>query len=311
MCNKEILYARAEMLSKARAYFSSKKILEIDTPALTKNPSIDVHIDVMQTFVLENETGYLHTSPEYLMKRLIAEGLGDIFFLGHVFRKGEIGDIHNPEFSMAEWYRKKISYDDFIDEVVEFINLFIPAKRHTKKSYRKTLFDLTGIDYLETDIDTLQKFSKKHISLGNDSFFDKDTLLNLIMTHLVEPHLGNDELFILNYYPASQAALAKTKKIKDEEVAERFEIYYKGIELANGFHELEDSLEQEKRFIKANEERKKLNKEQMPIDRKFLQALKKGLGDCCGVAVGFDRLLMLKLNKSSLQEILPFSWNET
>lgn len=212
---------------------------------------------------------------------------------------------------MAEWYRKNISYDFFIKEVLAFINLFIPDLGYTKKSYRQTFYEHTNIDYLDADIDTLDKFSKKHISIGTEALFDKDTFLNLIMTHIIEPSLGQDELFVLDSYPSTQASLAKVKKIENEEIAERFEIYYKGIELANGFHELEDPLEQEKRFIKANEERKNLKKDILPIDKKFLDALKRGFGDCCGVAVGFDRLMMVKLNKRSLREILPFSWNDT
>lgn len=311
MYNKEVLEARAEMLSQARAYFFSKKIPEVDTPSLSKNPSVDVHIDVMKTSVTDKESGYLHTSPEYMMKRLLSYGLGDIFFLGHVYRMGEIGDLHNPEFTMAEWYRRKISYENFIKEVLDFINLFLPGLDFKKKSYRQTLLDHTGIDYVKSDSAALTKFCKNHISLGKDRDFDKDTLLNLIMTHLVEPNLGKTELYVIESYPSSQAALAKVKNIGDEEIAERFEIYYKGIELANGFHELEDPEEQEERFIKANHERKKLNKEMLPIDQKFLEALRKGFGDCCGVAVGFDRLLMLKLNKSSIKEVLPFSWDET
>ena len=299
------------MLNMARSFFSKKNILEIDVPSISKYPSIDTHIEVMQTKVSKNQVGYLHTSPEYLMKRLLSEDIGDIYFLGHVYRKEEIGNLHNPEFTMAEWYRKDISYDMFIEETVDFIRLFLPSLPFIKKRYRETFYKYTGIDYLESNIENLKIFADKHIDISTRSFLDKDSLLHLIMTHLVEPHLGDNNLFILDNYPASQAALSQTKNINGEEVATRFEIYHKGIELANGFHELTDAKEQENRFIKTNLEREALGKPSLPLDIFFLKALNKINGNYHGVAVGFDRLLMLKHKKKSIEDIMPFSWDET
>lgn len=298
------------MFNAVRSFFFQKKILEVDPPALSKNPAIDIHIEVMKAEVLENEFGYLHTSPEYMMKRLLSQNIGDIYFLGHVFRKSEMGNLHNVEFTMAEWYRKDISYEDFIEETLEFIRLFLPVLSSKKKSYRKTFYEHTNIDYLFADEKLLSSFASKHINFEKTNKLDKDGYLNLIMSHLVEPNLGINELYVIDSYPPSQAALAQIEK-KDEEIAKRFEIYYQGIELANGFHELQDAKEQEKRFIKANEERKKMGKEEFPLDCKFLDALKKGIGNCCGVAAGFDRLFMLKHRKQSLKEVIPFSWDET
>lgn len=308
MYSREILLDRALCLKKARSFFSDRKYVEVDVPAITKHPSIDLHIEVMQTKVSDKETGYLHTSPEYLMKRLLSFGLGDIYYLGHVFRKNELGQIHNPEFTMAEWYRSNTSYENFLNEIVEFIQLFLPCSSFKRLSYRETFLKYTQMDYLTASKEELFNFAKKHIDI--DQMWDKDTLLNLILSHLIEPCLGRDELFILDSYPASQAALAKTKMAGDEEVAMRFEFYYNGIELANGFHELSCSKEQRRRFLQENEKRKANQKKPLELDEKFLEALERGIGDCFGVAAGFDRLFMLKHKKKELKEVIPFSWEE-
>ncbi len=307
MFNKEILVDRALCLKKARSFFSERNYLEVDTPTVSKKPSIDANIDVMATYVSENEKGFLHTSPEYLMKRLIAKGLKNIYYLGHVFRKNELGQIHNVEFTMAEWYRSDVSYETFLKEIIDFINLFLPALPHTKLSYRETFLKITNLDYFTSSTKELYAFAKKHINVSE--IWDKDTLLNLILSHLIEPNLGKNEIFILDNYPASQAALARTKVVNGEPVAQRFEFYFDGIELANGFHELSSKEEQKARFLKENEKRKENGKEILEIDEKFLDALEK-IGDCFGVAVGFDRLFMLKHHKKNLKEILPFGWEE-
>lgn len=218
---------------------------------------------------------------------------------------------HSPEFTMIEWYRKNISYEDFLQETLDLIDLFLPDLPHKQISFRKLFLKHTEIDYLTTTVSELLNFAKKHIDIENPEKWSKDDLIDLIMTHIIEPNLGENKLLILDQYPSSRAMLSKTKKIsKDETVAERFEIYYKGIELANGFHELTDHVEQEKRLIQANLDRINAGKKSLPLDKNFLQALEKGIGDCYGVAVGFDRLMMLKCNKSNICEIMPFFWNE-
>jgi len=313
MIDQAILKDRALMFKKARSFFSKKNILEVDTPALSKTAAIDPQIEVLKTVALENVNAYLHTSPEYGLKRLLATGSGDIYQMSHVFRFGELGPLHNPEFTMVEWYREKKSYQAFLKEVLNFIFIFLGKLSFSRSSYRQIFLKYTNLDPFTTSSTDLYQFATKNkLALSADATeWDKDTLLNLIMSHFIEKNLGLKELFIVDEYPASQAALAQIKKVDGFPVAERFEIYYQGIELANGYHELLDAEEQEKRLKDANKKRKELGKNTLPIDQKFIAALKKGIPDCYGVAVGFDRLLMLRHNKKELKEVITFSFDET
>lgn len=294
------------MLAKVRAFFSKKNILEVDTPILSHYAPIDTHIEVMSIPFQNGEKGYLHTSPEYAMKRLLSEGSGDIYQLSHVFRAEEAGRLHNPEFTMIEWYRIGVAFQFLIDETLELIRLFlgdIPVHIYT---YEEAFKKFVGLDYRIASTSDLKKIAEKnHLPLPSDaSSWDKDTFLHFLMAFLIEPQFAG--LNIIRDFPATQAALAQ---VSPSGFAERFEVYFNGIELANGFHELTDPVEQRKRFIQANLERQKLGKETLPIDEHFLAALEKGLPDSCGVAVGFDRLLMLQSKKECLKDILPFSWD--
>jgi lysyl-tRNA synthetase class 2 len=298
------------MLSQVRAFFSHREILEVDTPILSHAAPIDTHIEVMSINFQNGEKGYLHTSPEYAMKRLLSEGSGDIYQLSHVFRAEEAGRLHNPEFTMIEWYRIGVHFQFLINETLELIRLFlgdIPVQVYT---YAGAFKKFVGIDYKAASSADLKKIAKKnHLPLTSDAdSWDKDTFLHFLMAFLIEPQFAG--LNIIRDFPATQAALAKVCKSGDEIVAERFEVYFNGIELANGFHELTDPVEQRQRFVKANLERQKLGKEILPLDEYLLLALKQGLPDSCGVAVGFDRLLMMQLKKHSLTDILPFSWDQ-
>jgi len=289
-----------------RAFFSDRKILEVDTPILSHTAPIDTHIEVM---AIQNNQGYLHTSPEYAMKRLLSAGIGDIYQLSHVFRAEEAGRLHNPEFTMIEWYRIGVPFQFLIDETLQLIQLFlgnIPIHIYT---YSQAFIKFVGIDHkTATPSDLKQIAEQNNLPLPSDAgTWDKDSFLHFLMAFLIEPQFAG--LNIIQDFPSTQAALAKICQVGDELVAERFEVYYNGIELANGFHELTDPVEQRQRFVKANLERQKLGKEILPLDENFLSALEQGLPDSCGVAVGFDRLLMLQLNKNSLAEILPFSWD--
>lgn len=302
------------MLQKARAFFAERKVLEVDCPALSQSAPIDLHIDVMKVALKNDQTGYLHTSAEYGMKRLIAAGIGDIYQISHVFRDGEIGPLHNPEFTMTEWYRLGMSFEEMIAETVDFIRLFLGDLPYRAMNYRQVLSQYLGIDYLTAPFSELLTEAKKSgLDLPRDAAtWDRDTVLQLLVSFLIEPQLGNAELFILKYFPASQAALSKTIALADgEEVACRFEIYYRGIELANGYHELTDAMEQRKRFEASNQARLNAGKEALKIDERFLEALELGLPDCCGVAVGFDRLLMLKNKETELKHVLPMIWEES
>ncbi len=306
-----ILKDRAECLAKARAFFAARSIVEVDTPILSHSAPVDEHIDVLRVLLPKEEMGYLHTSPEYAMKRLISEGIGDIYQLSHVFREGEIGARHNPEFTMAEWYRIGMEYEPFIEETLDFLRCFLGELPSAKISYRDSLIQYAGIDYLHATHSDLLDCAKKHaIALSEEACeWDDEILLHLILCFVVEPNFGQEELTVLLDYPSTEAALARTKQKGDEVVAERFEVYYRGIELCNGYHELTDPVEQRRRFVEANQYRAAAGKNQLPIDERFLAAMQKGIPDCCGVAVGFDRLMMLRHQAKDLSEVLPFTWS--
>jgi elongation factor P--(R)-beta-lysine ligase len=305
-----ILRDRAHMLRQARAFFESRHILEIDCASLVRCPSLDANIESMHASVTEKEKGYLHTSPEYAMKRLLACGLGDIYYLGHVFRKGEIGDLHNPEFTMIEWYRTRLSFPAFIDETCDLIMLFVGKFPVRYLSYREAFQTHAGIDPFSND-SCLEAAKRCGIAVPrNSKKWDRDTWLHLLLSHVVEPNLGHGELTVLLDYPPSQAALARVVEKEGRPVAERFEIYLAGIELSNGYHELADAAEQRRRFEEENKNRATQGKELCALDEKFLAALEVGLPDCCGVSVGFDRLMLIRHHLKALRDVLPFAWEE-
>jgi len=300
------------MLGLARSFFEQRNILEVDCPIITQAASIDAHIDLIPT-LHGDKRRYLHSSPEYAMKRLITEGLGDIYQLGHVFRQGEIGLKHNPEFTMAEWYRLSFTFDKMIFETLDFVQLFLGNLPTQMLSYHEAFLKYTGLDCMQSPIADLEQYlrEKGHYIYASALNEGRDALLNLILGLEIEPQLGLDGLVALAYYPSSQAALAQTVERPEGLVAERFEVYYKGIELANGYHELANAEEQRMRFSAANKERELLGKESLPIDELFLEALAIGLPDCCGVAVGFDRLMMLRQKTTNICDVLPFSWKDS
>ncbi len=306
------LKERASCLRLVREFFFDRDLLEVDCPAISHASSIDQHIDVMRVEMDQNRWAYLHTSPEYKIKRLLAAGIGDCYQLSHVYRSEESGKLHNPEFTMLEWYRLGWEFTLFMEETLDLIRLMLGLLPASFINYRTALKTYAGIDYLHaTSSELLACIDKHGQQVSSDAQnWDKETLLQFLMSAVVEPHLGKDQLLVLHDYPASQAALARTRQNGDETVAERFEIYYQGIELANGYHELTDVNEQRQRLYKEQEARKTMGKSHLPIDDNFLAALEKGLPPCCGVAVGFDRLLMLRLGKTALTDVLPFSWEE-
>lgn len=302
---------RGFMLKQARAFFDERHILEVDCPLLTAEASVDAHIDLIPAIYHGQDKRYLHSSPEYGMKRLLAEGIGDIYQLAHVFRDGEAGRKHNPEFMMAEWYRLGITFEEMIEETIDFIRLFLGPLPFSTISYRDLFAHYAGFDYLSATPNQLMHYIEQARIPTYPSLMDegKDALLNLILGAQIEPHLGHDGLCVLAYYPASQAALAQKQWRGPEEIAERFEVYYKGVELANGYHELANAKEQRERLVEANEMRQSLGKEMLPIDEKFLSALEKGLPECCGVAVGFDRLMMLRQDRHDIADVISWGWN--
>ncbi len=299
----EIVKKRAFFFEKVRNYFLKKNIFEVDLPVLQKYPSIDENIDPMQTVSYNKKVRYLHTSPELFMKRLLSHIDINIYQMSHVFRKDEKGKLHNPEFTLIEWYKKEIDFFDFIKEVIELITIFTGKKNINFLSYKEAFLKLLKINPLTSSKkDLLDLIDKKSNCSASD--WDKDTILQFLFSHYIEPKLK--DLTVIYYYPETQAALAKKTIIDNEKVAKRFEIYFNNIELANGYDELIDADEQQKRFAEENNKRKKQKKETFDIDKDFILDLK-NLNPCCGVAVGFDRLLMINLNKESIHDVMIYS----
>jgi len=294
-----ILRDRAQMLKAVRTFFDKRGVLEVDCSLLSKTACIDAHIDLFEVGFESHPYGYLHSSPEYAMKRLLARGSGPIYQMGHVYRYGEEGAKHRPAFTMIEWYRPGWTFDAFLNEIAELLFLFIGPQKVERTNYEEVFKIHTKLDYRTA---SLNELLSRTDSLGiKPHTKERSELLNLLWGCLVEPHLGQGKLSVIIDFPPDQAALAKITK----GVAERFEIYFNQMELANGYHELQDAMEQEKRLHIANAKRKELGKKPLPLDNFFLEALKKGLPDSYGVAVGFDRLLMLKHGASSIEKVLP------
>lgn len=291
----EALQARARLLASVRTFFQERGVLEVDTPILSRTAPVATHIDVMTVHFASGERGYLHTSAEYGMKRLLAEHPIDMYQLCHVFREGESSERHNPEFTMIEWYRMGFSLEKLIEETIELIALFIGPQKPKFFTYRNLFLHYCNFDPFQV---TLSDFPHTDWSL--------DTWLDYTMSFEIQPRMQG--LVVVQNFPPSQAALAQLKQDGPHLVAERYEIYFNGLELANGFHELTDPVEQRRRFENDLEERISQGKPPLPIDEEFLKALEKGLPPCSGVAVGFDRLLMLQQKASSLSEVVPFTW---
>lgn len=303
-----ILHDRAAMFKAVRLFFEQRGVLEVDTPMLSKSAPIDVHIDILETKAVDNQKGYLHSSPEYGMKKLLSKGLGDIFQLSHVYRQGEISSRHQIEFTMIEWYRQNFSFSRLLQETTELIFLFLGKIPYEILSYEAVLRKKHSIDALSLPLEDLKAFCK-NLGLVLDST-DRDVYLSFLWD-IAEESLGKDCLSCITHFPASQAALSKTFEENGKHYAARFECYYQGIELANGYHELTDAVEQRKRLQEQNKKRLSLNKQELPIDLLFLNALEKLCNqEYFGVAVGFDRLMMLRHKAKHITEILPLSWDD-
>ena len=297
------IHLRAETFTKIRNFFAARNVIEVETPLLSHATNPAPHLN---SFCLDNL--YLQTSPEFAMKRLLAAGSGDIYQICKAFRKDEIGRIHNPEFTILEWYRLGFNHHDLMDEVNEFLKVTINAPESKRFSYKEIFAEFLQINPHANDLNQLKATAQKNnLSVTNLSD-DYDTWLQLLFTHLIEPKLGQECPVFVYDFPASQAMLAKVRA-EEPKVASRFEVYFKGIELANGFHELSDAKEQRKRFAQDLATRQELNLPPVPCDENFLLALP-NLPDCSGVAIGIDRLLLLTANANSLNEILCYPFSE-
>jgi lysyl-tRNA synthetase class 2 len=301
---------RAALLAAARAFFAARGVLEVETPILGGATVSDPQLESLATHIagLPGEF-YLQTSPEYHMKRLLAAGSGDIYQICKVFRDEERGRWHNPEFTMIEWYR--LGFDDaaLMDEVEALVGTLLKPQRTLppaeRLSYSTALLRHAGVDAFQSSDGELAAAVRRH-GIVCDAHLDRDAKLDLLMGLIVGPRLGRDRPCFICDYPASQAALARLKP-GSPTVAARFELYLDGVELANGFQELQDAAELRARFNRDLRTRHERGQAQRPIDEKLLAALLHGMPDCAGVALGFDRLAALALSADSLAQSMAFT----
>lgn len=308
--NIDSLIKKAKTIQQIRNFFQQKNVLEVQTPILSSFPITDLHLENLKTEFNHgsiNKTFYLQTSPEYHMKRLICAGSGSIFQILPVFRNDELGRIHNPEFLMLEWYRINFSMFELIDEIDELLRLVLGCKKCEKYSYNQLFAQFVGIDLLSASLNELCQKAKSS-GFQNPEQLEFNDLAQFLFSYYVEPNIGLDAPAVVYNFPKSQASLAKICP-KDPRVAQRFEVYYKGLELANGFCELNDYQEQYQRFLQDNQLRQQYNKENKEIDMNLIAALKAGMPNCSGVALGLDRLIMLKLDKKNISEVMAFSFD--
>lgn len=296
---------RAQLYAKIRAFFSERNILEVETPLLCQHTVTDPHIESFSVPIEKNKNYFLQTSPEYAMKRLLAAGSNSIYQITKSFRRGETGRQHNPEFTILEWYRVGFNHHDLMDEINLFLQVVINTKPAEKISYQNLFLQYLNIDPFKINLTELKKMiAEKNIHVDTQ-YMGHDTALQILLSHLIEPQLGINAPLFLYDFPPSQAALSKIRHDKPT-VAERFELYINGSEIANGFHELTDPAEQENRFQKNQLTREKNHQTVPDIDYYFLTALQSGLPDCAGVAIGIDRLLMQYAKTSHIHDVIGF-----
>jgi elongation factor P--(R)-beta-lysine ligase len=311
----EALRLRAEVYRYVREFFFARDVLEVETPILSSAGNTDPNIESLQ---LEfngpgsagNPRRWLRTSPEFPLKRLLACGIGDCYELGKVFRNGEYGRRHNPEFSMLEWYRLGWDHRRLIDECVALVTGIFALKGKVLEvshgSYRDLFLSGIGIDPLADSDQLLREAVNARTDMDLQGL-SRDDLLDLLLTHVLEPAMPANRLTVIYDFPASQCALARIRD-GDPPVAERFELYVGAIELANGYHELNDAGEQRRRFNEDLHRRRQRGGTLPAIDENLLAALS-DLPDCAGVAMGVDRLLMALLPAETMAQAVAFDFS--
>jgi lysyl-tRNA synthetase class 2 len=308
----EILKKRAQLLADVRLFFAQKQVLEVETPILSVAAPTAPYLDSFKTNYIpigtaDRQAYYLQTSPEFAMKRLLASGSGSIYQIAKVFRNGERGKLHSPEFTMLEWYRLTLTLEQLMDEVAELLMSVAGFRTTVRLSYSAVFRQYLDIDLFDCSDEALKLAALAYIPSITDSFeLARDGWLELLMSEVIEPKLADlrQPVFIYDF-PASQAQLAKVKiDEQGRQVAARFELYAGGLELANGYDELREADTLRHRFEQDNQQRIKLNKPEMPIDQNLLAAMKTGFPACSGVALGLDRLLMLLMNQKEINQAL-------
>lgn len=294
---------RARVYHQIRAFFDARECLEVDTPLLSPTTNTDANIESIKASNL-GRMQYLQTSPEFAMKRLLAAGSGSIYQICHAFREGEKGRRHNPEFTLLEWYRIGFDYQQLMDEMECLINeISGELNSYQRISYRQLVLDHIDVDTDRVELLELRQKVDQLVPGTRSAELDVDQCFDLLISLVIAPEMKG-YVFVYDY-PASQAALARVKT-SDSTVAERFELFYDGLELANGFSELCDSSQQRERFEADNSRRLAASLELYPIDELLISALNSGLPECAGVAIGLDRLLMVLLGEGSIERVLCF-----
>ncbi len=303
---------RASLLRRAREFFDAREILEVDTPILSKFAVTDPYIESLSACSVSEADLFLHTSPEYKMKRLLAAGFGDICQICKVFRDGEIGRHHLLEFTMVEWYRLNFGLQEIMRDSIDFVATLLDRSDLLCSaeiiSYQEAFRKTVNLNPLTADVAELAICANADEQLTTALGDNRDRWLDLVLANRVVPGFPPGRLTVICHYPASQAALARHCP-DDAEVADRFEVYYGDLELANGFVELTDAEEQLSRFERDRDARRESGKTDYQIDAEFMHALRAGLPPCAGVAVGLDRLLMLHQGQCSLSAISNFACN--
>ncbi len=309
-CTLEILKARAELNAQIRAFFLKRGVLEVETPILSQHANTDPYLQSVQAQLISSggssRAAFLHTSPEFAMKRLLASGSGPIYQICKTFRDGERGRRHNPEFTMLEWYRPGFDLADLMSEMSALLQELLSISPPSVLTYREAFLKFLAVDPFTLADDDLRDLTEQHCEYRGGQM-NRDDYLNLLLSHCIEPELGKGRAVYLTEYPASQASLARIKHdAHGNRVALRFELYIDGLELANGYDELTDPTEQKHRFEAENEQRVAMNLPALPMDHLLLAALETGLPACSGVAMGLDRLLMIQQQTRHIDDVLAF-----
>lgn len=312
MATRECLRLRARMKARIRRFFEQRGVLEVDTPMLATAAPTDPHVHSLQTRIAgEALPRFLHTSPEFPMKRLLAAGIGDCWQLARVFRDGERGRLHVPEFDLLEWYRTGFDHHALMEEVGALVHEVVAPERPVPSglwmTYREAFRVHAGIDPFEDSMAEVRDALCRAGVAGPAGLdeADRDAWLDCLLSAVVVPALPRDRLMFIHAWPISQAALARCEP-DDPRQARRFELYWDGIELANGYHELTDAEEQRARFETDLERRGQAADPPPPPDERLLAALAAGLPDSAGVALGFDRLVMLAAGADTIDTVLAF-----
>lgn len=307
-CSAALLHKRAELYQTIRAFFVEKGVLEVETPILSTAASCDLNLDSFSTKLSADQALYLQTSPEFAMKRLLAAGSGSIYQIAKSFRQSERGRFHNPEFSLLEWYRIGFSLSDLMNEMVELLMLcFGQNLAFRTVTYQQLFQQLTGLNPHQTSLSELMNYAANQGNPEAANICDGKLSngLDYVFSQYVQPKLKREVVYFVTDYPECMAMLAKLGGTQPV-TANRFEVYFNNVELANGYEELTDVVEQKKRFQYELMERQQVGLANVPMDENLLAALAHGMPDCSGVALGLDRLLMLMTDAESIDNVLTF-----